>query len=106
MRLLYGIQPATVISVKTQYGGIGVHIAVINLLKYLSGRYFAAFELRDEGGYWESNNEAVLQQQFERCDALLNIVQVALKDFKSELTDTPQSFANRLEQFLKERWKQ
>jgi len=105
-KLLYDIEPATVISVKTQYAGIAIHIAVIKLLHYLSQRYFAFFELRDEGDYWQTNDEAVLQRQFERYNALLNTVQGMLRDFKREPTDTPQSLAGRLEQLFRDQWKE
>ncbi len=105
IKLLYHIQPPTVISVKTQYAGIEIHIAIIKLLKYLSGRYFTSFELNDEGGYWESGDETVLGKQFDQYNGLLTVVQTALLHFKSDVSDTPQSLADRLEQFLKEQWK-
>src|ERR1044072_6104412 len=49
IRLLSNIEPTTTISVKTQFAGMDVHMAVIKLLKHLSQRYFAVFEMQDEG---------------------------------------------------------
>lgn len=102
--LLYNIHPATTISVKTQYAGIAVHKAIIKLLWHLSKTYLAHFELQDEGGYWESGDEAVLQKQFELYNTLLKEVKTALTDFKSSPEDTPQTLAERLEAFLNTRW--
>lgn len=101
--LKYGIHPATTISVKTQYAGIDVHIAVIKLLKHLSQRYFSHFELSDEGGYWETDDEEVLRKKFGQYNAILNAVQSLMKDFKGLPDDTPQTLADRLEKFLKDR---
>jgi hypothetical protein len=55
--LKYNIEPATTISVKTQYAGIDAHIAFIKLLKHLSKKYFSEFDLSDEGKYWETDDE-------------------------------------------------
>lgn len=97
------IDPATTISVKTQYAVIEVHKAVIRLIRYLKEKYFTAFELSDEGGYWESNDEAVLQQQFDKYNFLLDMVCDALQDFKTKPGEPAESLADRLERFLRER---
>lgn len=100
------LEPIATISTKTQYAGIEAHIAVMKLLKHLQGRYFSHFELMDEGGYWESDDEAVLQKQFDRYTFLLEAVCEVLQDFKAAPGEKAESLADRLEQFLKERWKE
>jgi hypothetical protein len=103
IRLMYDIEPANVISVKTQFAGMDVHKTVIKLLQYLSAKYFSHFELEDEGGYWESGDEVVLRKKFELYDELLNKVQTALCDFKTEPGETKNELVKRLEEFLKKR---
>jgi hypothetical protein len=102
--LQYEIHPATTIPVKTQYAGIDAHKAVIKLLKHLRPKYFSEFELEDEGGYWQRNDENILQQQFAKYEYLLNAVCTALQDFETKEGETSESLIDRLERFLQERW--
>jgi hypothetical protein len=104
--LQYDIQPATTLFTKTQFAGIEVHKAIIKLLKHLKYCYFSQFDLMDEGGYWESDDEQVLQKQFAKYNIMLEAVSAALLDLKKENGETAASLADRLEQFLKERWKE
>ena len=101
--LYHDIHPSTLISVKTEFAGIEVHKAVIKLLKYLKANYFSEFELNDEGGYWESEDEKILQNQSNKYEVILDTAYVALKDFKSPAGETAESLADRLEKFLSER---
>jgi hypothetical protein len=98
--LQHNIQPATTISVKTQFAGIDVHKTIIKLLKHLKANYFSEFELDDEGNYWETNDENILQRQFNNYNYFLNAVSEALKDFETKKDDTPESLTERLEKFL------
>ncbi len=100
------IEPITTIATKTQFAGIEAHIAVIKLLKHVQAKYLASFELFDEGGYWESDDEGVLKKQFDRYNFLLDAVCEGLQNFKAVPGETPESLGNRLERFLKERWKE
>ena len=102
-RLMYKIEPANVISVKTQFAGTDVHKTVIKLLQYLSAKYFSHFKLDDEGGYWESGDETILAKKFAAYDALLSKVQTALFDFKTKPGVTREELVKRLEEFLKRR---
>jgi hypothetical protein len=103
MYLRYNIEPSNTVSVKTQFAGMDVHLAAVKLLKHLSKKYFAVFEVKDEGGYWETNDEEVLSKQFGLYNWLLDEVQTTLQDFKAEQGDTPQRLADRLENFLNAR---
>jgi hypothetical protein len=60
------------LSSKTQYAGITIHKIIIHLLKHLSHKYFDNFQLTDEGGYWETNDEALLEKNFGMYNALVN----------------------------------
>lgn len=51
----YPVTP-TWISVKTQFAGPNIHVAIIKLLRYLSGKYLHDLEVEDEGGYWATGD--------------------------------------------------
>jgi hypothetical protein len=40
--------------VKTQFGTVDAHIAIVKLLQYLKQSYIPALEVKDEGEYWET----------------------------------------------------
>lgn len=103
IRLMFDIEPANVISVKTQFAGMEVHKTVIKLLQYLSVKYFSRFELDDEGAYWQSGDENILAKKFALYDSLLNKVQTALSDFKTEPGITKEELVKKLEEYLKKR---
>lgn len=54
------------VSVKTQFAGKEMHKLILNLLHHISGKYFSEFHLDDEGGYWNTWDEAILDAAFER----------------------------------------
>ncbi|MEO8712490.1 MAG: hypothetical protein ABI405_10225 [Parafilimonas sp.] len=60
------------LSVKTQYAGWQLHVLVIRILKYISGKYFKSFSLKDEGMFWETEDESLLKERFKQYAALLN----------------------------------
>jgi hypothetical protein len=103
--LRYNIHPDTTISVKTQFAGVETHKTLIKLLKHLKAKYFTEFELNDEGGYWETDDENVLRQQFNNYEFILDTVCEALEDFKTKSGETAESLTDRLEGLLKERLK-
>lgn len=44
------------VSVKTQFGAVSSHVAIVKLLRYLQQTYLPDLEVRDEGEYWESGD--------------------------------------------------
>ena len=101
--ILLNMPADAAIFTKTQYAGMDTHMAIIHLLRYLSGKYFRAFELMDEGNFWETNDVEVLRSQFSCYEVALNAVSNALKDFPSADGETPDSLVARLEAYLKQR---
>jgi hypothetical protein len=91
-------------STKTQFAGPDAHIALIKLLRYLKGKYFAAFELNDEGMYWETMDEKVLHAQFARYDFLLNAVADALSNMEAMPGESAGSLADRIEKMLRDKF--
>jgi hypothetical protein len=92
-------------STKTQFAGPDAHMAVIKLLRYLKGKYFAAFELNDEGMYWETLDEKILLGQFAKYDFLLNAVSEALSSMEALPGENAGSLADRIEKMLKDKFK-
>ncbi|MFC0775474.1 hypothetical protein [Terrimonas alba] len=88
-------------STKTQFAGADAHVAVIKLLHYLKEKYFAVFELNDEGMYWETMDEKVLLSQFARYEFLLKAVGDALSEMATIPGEIPLSLADRIEKMLK-----
>jgi hypothetical protein len=89
-------------SVKTQYAGIAIHKVIIELLRYLSRTYFQHFELKDEGSYWETNDEAVLQAQFDAFNLAMQTVTDAFTGMQRQAGESTDDLAARIEAVLKE----
>lgn len=100
-----GLQPELIytISCKTQHAGINTHIALIRLFRYLSKKYFREFVMDDEGGFWESDEQEVLQHKFAQCENAIKALTDVLAELRSQPLDAPDSLAYRIEQLLKER---
>ena len=88
------------VSVKTQFAGQDAHITLLKFLRHLEAKYFTDFFLVDEGGYWETNDEAVLKIQFEKYEFILDAVCDALKDVPKIQGESATSLADRLENFF------
>lgn len=77
------------VSVKTQFSTAEQHIRIIELLRYLSGKYFSDFEMIDESGYWTSRNP-------EKLDAKLNKLTEFIERFEdmvsNEVIKNPEDF--------------
>ena len=94
-----------VVSTKTQYAGLEAHIAVIKLLAYLKQKYFARFDLMDEGYYWETNDLEALRQQFDRYNFALDFLEKALNELPASGAANPADLAQRIEELLQKKWK-
>ena len=91
-------------STKTQYAGEEAHIAIIKLLKHLSKKYLKDFTLNDEGNYWETSDEKVLHEQFERYNTALDMFSNALKSMSEKPGETAESLVDRIERLLREKF--
>lgn len=92
------------ISTKTQFAGIDAHISIIRLLKHLSKKYFRGFILKDEGSYWETGGEKILQQQFDNYNAAMDIFCKELQDLPAISGESQESIADRLEKLLRKKF--
>jgi hypothetical protein len=92
------------VSTKTQYGGINIHKLIIHLLKYISTKYFIEFNLSDEGSYWETGDEKLLEQIFDRFNQAMDILGSALKNVPfNQMESIEEYFARILEMIRKKR---
>ncbi len=48
-----------------------IHLSVCRLLRYLSTQYFELFEVQDESGYWQHEDEARLSQHLKAAEGEL-----------------------------------
>ena len=82
--------------VKTQFAGPETHIIIIQLLKYLDKKYFRNFSVTDEGEYWETENEELLKNNFERYTGLLQSFSSSLKNNPKKLGETFEEYFARI----------
>jgi len=93
-----------VVHTKTQYAGPDTHIAILKLLDYLSKKYFASFELNDEGGYWGTWDKGVLLAQFTRYNFIVDQMRNALADVKLAPGESIDALADRIEEIIRKKF--
>ena len=89
-------QYLTMLAVKTQYAGIEIHKLIVHLLKYLSKKYFTDFKVDDEGKYWESGDEKLLNKIFRQYNDLLQNVSFGLQNCPIKKGETFEQYFERI----------
>ena len=84
------------LSTKTEFAGMKTHMLIIHLLKYISKKYLQNFRLIDEGKYWETGDEKLLEDTFKRYNDLLNSFTDALETFPVNTGETMEDYLLRL----------
>ena len=84
------------ISAKTQFAGVVVHLLLIQLFKYLNDKYFDDFKLNDESYYWETGDENLMRDRFKLYDQLLDNVVLTVQTFPIEPNEDIISYFERL----------
>ncbi|MBU1298583.1 MAG: hypothetical protein KJ666_11495 [Bacteroidetes bacterium] len=84
------------LSVKTQFAGSNTHKLIIHLFKYLSEKYFQDFKVIDEGQYWETGDEKILEANFKRYNELMNLFGSALENIPIKSTETFEEYFERI----------
>lgn len=87
--------------VKTQFAPIQIHITIIKLLKYIKSKYINNLEVIDEGNYWKSQNEKLLQEKFNFLDEKIDEVGNLLSNIEFNKDDSVESMIKRIESVLK-----
>ena len=88
---------------KTQYSGSTNHKIIIHLLKYLSQKYFQDFELTDEGNYWETEDESILEKNFKTYNDLVDGVANSVKNYPINTTESFTEYFERIMKMLDEK---
>ncbi|MCF6268900.1 MAG: hypothetical protein L3J41_04250 [Melioribacteraceae bacterium] len=91
--------------IKTQSAPIQIHISIIKLMKYIKSKYISNLEVTDEGEYWETQNEILLQEKFNYLNDKINEVGNLLSNIGSNSDDSVESMVDRIETILKNYFK-
>jgi len=85
------------LSVKTQFSGITIHKAIIELFRYLLKKnYFSEFNLIDEGDYWETGNENLLEQKFKEYGDLIDNFSMAIETIPIKQGESFENYFERI----------
>ncbi len=84
------------LATKTQYAGIEIHKLIIHLLKYISDKYLHDFTLYDEGGYWETGDEKLLQDTFKRYTDLIESFASSLENYPRKQGESFEAYFERI----------
>lgn len=85
------------LSTKTQFAGEVIHKTIIKIFKYLKSRaYFEEFNLIDEGEYWETNDEKLLEQKFKENGKLLDSFSLAVETMPINQKETFENYFERI----------
>ena len=84
------------LSTKTQFAGSTIHKIIIHLFKYLSKIYFQEFQLSDEGYYWETEDESILEERFKLYSNLINEFESSLKNHPKGKAESFNDYFNRI----------
>ena len=84
------------LSTKTQFTGPNIHKLIIHLLKYMSKKYFKEFEVIDEGRYWETCDEKLLDETFKKYEGLLDVVGFSLEKIPMNPNETFEEYIKRI----------
>lgn len=89
------------LSVKTQYCGPEIHKLLIPILYYLNKNYFEDFELTDEGQFWETRDEKLLKETFDRYSNLINGFETVLEHIPILEGETLEDYILRMAEIVK-----
>lgn len=81
---------------KTQFAGSEIHKLIIHLLKYLKEKYFAELNVVDEGKYWETGDEKLLDEIFARYNKFFDAVGTALNTIPLNPNESYEEYFKRI----------
>lgn len=84
--------------VKTQFGPVEGHVALVELLAALQREFFPNLEVSDEGGYWETRDLAALRVKMEYIQSAIAGLADGLRrhGLSSEAAEDPEILAARI----------
>jgi hypothetical protein len=90
--------------VKTQFGPVEGHVALVELLRALKSEFISNLEVNDEGGYWETRDIAALERNIGFVQAAIDGLADALRQdrLSPEAAEDPQILATRIERIARQ----
>jgi hypothetical protein len=90
-------------SVKTQFGPIEGHVALVELLDAIKRHFVPDLEVLDEGGYWEHRDLAGLRQKFGFVQQAIDGLTQAIENdrLSPEAAEDPAILATRVERLAR-----
>lgn len=84
--------------VKTQFGSVEGHVALIELLAALKKEFFPDLEVMDEGGYWENRDIEALARKFAMLQKAIDGLAEGLRQhpLSSEAAEDPNILVERI----------
>ena len=90
LAMVFGDQgPDQFVSTKTQFSSVDSHIWIVGLLRYLKRNYIENLEIRDEGGYWETEDRDALAHKMQILGDKISEIASGLENYKVEKTENP-----------------
>lgn len=93
------------LSTKTQFAGKDVHKILIYLFRYISKKYFSEFELIDEGRFWETGDEKILNNQFNLYNGILDSFRYAVNNISRNANESIEDYFERIIKIVSEKIK-
>lgn len=87
--------------VKTQFGAVDAHIAIIKLLRYLKQNYISDLEVSDEGEYWETGDKEALMGKRGFILGKMSQIEKALSEIKFDHEPTKEEVLRKIDEALK-----
>jgi hypothetical protein len=84
------------LSTKTQFAGINTHKLIIHLLKYLGRKYLNDLKVADEGHYWETGDEKLLEDTYKEYNELLETFATSIEIFPMKEGESYGTYFERL----------
>ena len=92
------------LSVKTQFAGVEIHKFIIELFRYLQKQeYFETLEIIDEGKYWETRDENLLQDIFKQNVNLLDNFSLVIESIPKKNGESYEKYFERLKNIIRNR---
>ncbi len=89
--------------VKTQFGSLEGHVAVVEMFRALKAEFFPDLEVSDEGGYWEKGDLRELAQKREFLQSAIKMLGEGLEQFglSAEAAEDPEIVVARIARVAK-----
>ncbi|MFZ4549945.1 MAG: hypothetical protein ACOYN4_21025 [Bacteroidales bacterium] len=93
------------LSTKTQYAGTEIHKLIIHLLKHLEAKYLQDFKVTDEGQYWETGDEKLLQETFDLYTEMIESFADSIEIYPINQGESFEDYFKRMMQKIQNRLK-